>query len=230
MNTRSFASRLKAHPVSCPAKSVAVAVLVLLLSACAGQGVRRPPPEVLPTAVAAEREAGRIARVRADDEWSLTGRIAVSNAGKGGSGRIEWNQRGERYEVALSAPVTRQSWRLAGGPGEARLDGLEGGPREGVDAAAVLHEATGWDIPVEALADWLRALPAAGAAAPRIVAGPDGRPLSIEQAGWNIAYEWPLTGDLPSRLDARRGDARVRLIVDQWQGAEAAPASDGAGR
>lgn len=225
MSARSSRGPLS-RPIPRPARAVAVAMLGLLLSACAGQTVKRPPPEALPAAVAAEREAGRIARVRADGEWSLTGRIAVSNAGKGGSGRIEWNQRGERYEVALSAPVTRQSWRLAGGPGEARLEGLEGGPREGADAAAVLHEATGWDIPVEALADWLRALPAGGAA-PRIAAGPDGRPLSIEQAGWSIAYEWPVTGDLPSRLDARRGDARVRLIVDQWQGAQA---SGGAGR
>lgn len=227
MSALSFGSPARA---STAAKSVAVVVLAVLLSACAGQGVKRPPPEALPAAVAAEREAGRIARVRADGEWSLSGRIAVSNAGKGGSGRIEWSQRGERFEVALSAPVTRQSWRLAGGPGEARLDGLEGGPREGADAAAVLREATGWDIPVEALADWLRAVPAAAGAAPRIVAGPDGRPRSIEQAGWSIAYEWPPVGDLPSRLDARRGEARVRLIVDQWQDALAAPASDGAGR
>ncbi|MGJ7904811.1 lipoprotein insertase outer membrane protein LolB, partial [Lysobacter sp. 1R34A] len=157
MSALSSGSRAWASAASRAAKSVALVALAVVLSACAGHGVKRPPPEALPAAVAAEREAGRIARVRADDEWSLTGRIAVSNAGKGGSGRIEWNQRGERFEVALSAPVTRQSWRLAGGPGEARLEGLEGGPREGADAAAVLHEATGWDIPVEALADWLRA-------------------------------------------------------------------------
>ncbi|MFQ6312942.1 lipoprotein insertase outer membrane protein LolB [Lysobacter capsici] len=146
----------------------------------------------------------------------------MSNAGKGGSGRIEWTQHGERFEVALSAPVTRQSWRLAGGPGEARLEGLEGGPRSGDNAAALLLETTGWDIPVEALGNWLRGLPAEGVAAAKLTPGPDGRPLSIEQGGWTIAYQWPASGDLPSRLDARRASARVRLIVDEWQGGAAA--------
>ncbi|WP_233423915.1 lipoprotein insertase outer membrane protein LolB [Lysobacter capsici] len=204
-------------------RTTVIAMLMLGLSACVGGAVKRPAGEtVVPAADAAQREAARAQRVRAGNEWSLTGRIAVSNAGKGGSGRIEWTQRGERFEVALSAPVTRQSWRLAGGPGEARLEGLEGGPRSGDNAAALLLETTGWDIPVEALGNWLRGLPAEGGAAAKLAPGPDGRPLSIEQGGWTIAYQWPASGDLPSRLDARRASARVRLIVDEWQGGAAA--------
>lgn len=204
-------------------------MLTALLAACAGPGVRpgAPAGQAVPAADAAEREAARSARVRAAGDWSLSGRIAVSNAGKGGSGRIEWSQRGAGFDVALSAPVTRQSWRLAGAPGSARLEGLDGGPREGADAAELLFQATGWDIPVAALGDWLRGLPAGDGGDARIAPGPDGRPQSIAQGGWTIAYEWPARGDLPSRLDARRDSARVRLIVDQWQGAasEAAAAA-----
>lgn len=205
-----------------PARALAIACLALALGACVGGPVKRPVGEtVVPAADAAQREAARAARVQASRDWSLSGRIAVSSGGKGGSGRIEWSQRGERFEVALSAPVTRQSWRLSGAPGDARLDGLEGGPRAGDNAAALLRQATGWDIPVEALSSWLRGLPAEGSAAARLRPGPDGRPLSIEQGGWTIAYQWPASGDLPSRLDAQRADARVRLIVDEWQGASA---------
>lgn len=202
------------------ARLFGVAALALLLGACASAPGKRSPPsgQVVPAADAAAREAARIARLRGQDAWALSGRIAVSNAGKGGSGRIEWNQRGDAFDVALSAPVTRQSWRLSGGPDGARLEGLDGGPREGGDAAALLREATGWEIPVAALADWLRALPAAGGAQAQIAPEADGRPQSIEQGGWRIGYEWPATGDLPARLDARRDGARVRLIVDQWQG------------
>ncbi|MGO1071383.1 lipoprotein insertase outer membrane protein LolB [Lysobacter sp. CA199] len=208
------------------AKLFAAASLIALLGACAGPGIKQVPAgSVVPAADAIEREAARTTRVRARGEWSLTGRIAVSNAGKGGSGRIEWSQRGERYDVALSAPVTRQSWRLSAAADGARLEGLEGGPREGADAGQLLLETTGWDIPVAALGDWLHGLPAQSLAEARIVPGPDGRPLSIEQDGWNIVYQWPASGDLPSRLDARRAKAQVRLIVDEWKGeaTEAAP-------
>lgn len=212
------------------ARLAGLVALALLLGACASQPGRRAPPAatVVPAADAAAREVARVARLRGQADWSLNGRIAVSNAGKGGSGRIEWSQRGAEFEVALSAPVTRQSWRLRGGPGTARLEGLDGGPREGGDAAALLREATGWEIPVAALADWLRALPAQDGAQAQVAPGADGRPQAIEQGGWRIGYEWPASGDLPSRLDARRDGARVRLVVDQWQGGAESAASAGA--
>jgi outer membrane lipoprotein LolB len=172
-------------------------------------------------AVAERQQATREAELQRQTDWSLAGRIAVSNGGNGGSGRIDWTQDRAGYRVALSAPVTRQSWQLSvdGATGAARLDGLDGGPRTGSDAALLLREATGWDIPVTALGDWVRGLRASTAGASVIQFGPDLRPARIAQGGWDIVYTWPgaATADaLPARIDARRGDARVRLIVDQW--------------
>ena len=204
----------------------AIAGLALLLAACAPAPVR---PDLTPAQVAAaeavqlEREAGLQAR----QDWSLVGRIAVSSNGKGGSGRIEWSQRGATYEVGLSAPVTRQGWRLSGDAGHALLEGLEGGPRNGPDARLLLLEATGWDIPVLALADWIRGARAPSLGPARIQYGANGLPWSIEQGGWLIEYQWPeidpvgLSGPLilPTRLDATRGDASVKLLVDEWGGA-----------
>lgn len=182
------------------------------LAACATV----PPGPAVPEAEARQRQAERERRLRADTAWGLEGRLAVSTGDQGGSGRIEWTQAGDRFDVVLSAPVTRQGWRLSGGPGQARLDGIEGGPRTGTDAAALLLEATRWDIPVQSLASWLRGLPAPGAAA-RTTFAADGRLARLEQAGWTIDYAWPAgAGDLPARLDARRDAARVRLVIDRW--------------
>src|SRR3546814_19731383 len=65
---------------------------------------------------------------------SLAGRVALTNQGRGGSGRIDWRQRDQAFEVELSAPIPRKGWRLTGGPGSALLEGLDGGPRTGFDA------------------------------------------------------------------------------------------------
>lgn len=196
----------------------------LLLTAC----VARPVREALPSAQSAAAEAQQLARegnLRQQPAWSLQGRIAVSNGRKGGSGRIDWLQDGARFDVSLSAPVTRQSWRLSGDTAWARLEGLDGGMREGPDAVALLREATGWEIPLTALVDWIRGVRAQGADKASAVYGLDGRLQRIEQGGWTIDYYWPLPGSdialnsaesLPARLDARRGDASVRLIIDQW--------------
>jgi len=197
------------------------ALLPLLLAACVAPSVR---PELPPDQVAAAeaRQLARESALRPLDQWSLAGRLAVSTGSKGGSGRIDWNQDGPRFEVALSAPVTRQSWRLTGDAAGARLEGLDGGPREGPDAVQLLREATGWEIPVTALADWVRGLrsQALGPADARY--GVDGRLAKLEQGGWTIHYVWPSSAadaaaaELPTRLDAQRDEARVRLIVDQW--------------
>lgn len=202
---------------------VAVAALAVLLAACVGAPVR---PELSPAAIAAAEvaQADREQALGAQSDWSLVGRIAVSNQGKGGSGRIEWSQAGPDYRITLSAPVTRQGWQLSGHAGSARLDGLEGGPRSGTDAQALLLAATGWDIPVDALAQWVRAARSPGLGPARIDYGSDGLPWRIRQANWSIEYRWPPADAamptaqirLPKRLDVTRGEASVRLIVDEW--------------
>lgn len=202
-----------------------IAAFAVSLAACASRPVR---PDLTPAQVAAAEAAqsSREQTLRTQSHWSLAGRIAVSSNGKGGSGRIDWQQDDARYRVALSAPVTRQSWRLSGDAGQALLEGLEGGPRRGPDARLLLLEATGWDIPVAALSEWVRGGRAQTLGPARIEYGADGLPWKIEQGGWRIEYEWPErdTGTpvdvnpalLPRRLDATRGEATVKLIVDEW--------------
>lgn len=201
-----------------------------LFAACASAPPPRAPAVEDP-ALRARFEAAQQAReqaLAADTEWSLGGRIAALNAGRGGSGRLDWQQRRDGFEVSVSAPVTRQGWRLSAGPDGALLEGVEGGPRRGFDARMLLLEATGWDVPLRALPAWIRGLrePALGPA--RIEYGTDGLPRYMEQDGWRIQYHWPpATGDgtragpvLPDRVEATRGEARVRLVVDEWMGVD----------
>ena len=208
-------------------RAACVALLALLPPACA----TLPPPAPLPATVPPTAEAlqaldRREQALRATPDWSLSGRIAVVSGRQGGSGRIDWHQHGERYDISLAAPVTRQSWRLTGGPGGARLDGLEGGPRSGPDAEALLREATGWDIPVTRLADWVRAVGLDGA---EVGYSADGLPAVVRQ-DWRLDYGgWAdaALGDgqvrMPARVAAEKGTARVRLVVDGWQLGAAAP-------
>ncbi|TDK21769.1 outer membrane lipoprotein LolB [Luteimonas aestuarii] len=208
-------------------------VVAMALSACATQPRRPAGP--------ADEAAARMhdQQRAAITGWQLSGRLAVSSGSQGGSGRIEWSQDGDRYVISLSAPVTRQSWRLTGDPTGARLEGVEGGPLEGDDSERMLLAATGWRIPVRAMVAWVRGIAASEdmAAPARVVHGADNLPASLEQLGWRIDYrDWhPAATDrpaLPRRMDvvdAARGDARVRLIVDQWQVTQAQAVQPGIG-
>lgn len=196
-------------------------VLALLLASCATQSARPvPPADAGSIDLARQKQFERESVLRKQADWSLAGRVAISNGGKGGSGRIDWQQQGDAYTVSLSAPVTRQSWRLSGGSRGARLEGVEGGPREGADAGQLLRETTGWEIPVVALGDWVRGVSAQGLPQAAMRFDAAGRLIHMEQGGWAIDYRWPETASttpaLPQRVDAVKGEAKVKLIVDEW--------------
>lgn len=208
-------------------KLAIAAVATAVLAGCATTAPRAPLPPAEREAALARQES-RETTLAAEPDWSLSGRVALSNGSRGGSGRIEWLQRGAQFEVALSAPITHQGWRLRGDAGSAVLEGLDGGPRRGSDPAALLRDATGWDIPVAALGSWVRGARAPGGGAAQLQFDVDGRLSGLQQDGWALDYsDWrqqPDGGELPMRINAERDAARLRLVVDDWRtGPDPAP-------
>ena len=195
-------------------------LIALVLIGCAS-APRRPAAgqdDLLLAQVAREAELAQ------RTNWRLSGRIAVSDGRDGGSGQIAWTQRGERYEIALNAPVTRRSWRLVGEPGYARLEGLDGGPFIGDSAETLLQEHLDWTVPLSDLAAWVRGIRAPGTAAIRFAAS--GLPEQMAQGGWTIDYrsfDQGLDPAMPSRVFAARGARRVRLQVSDWSFAPGSP-------
>lgn len=207
--------------------ALSIAVSGVLLAGCQTVAVQPSPPVVDATvAQAAQRTREATLGLAAGDcatpNWAMTGRVALSNGRDGGSGRIEWLQGDGRLQVGLSAPVTRQGWVLAVDAGEATLDGVPNGPLRGPDASALLRDATGWEIPVSALGCWLRGARAGAAfGAAEIAYDASLRPFRMTQGGWTIDYaDWkadPASGlPMPGRINAQRGENRVRLVVDRW--------------
>src|SRR5690606_17894130 len=109
------------------AHGLLLAATLLLLGGCASHSARKAPPVAAEVEMATQQ--AREAVLLADPDWSLAGRVALANGSRGGSGRLEWRQAADHYSVALSAPITRQSWRLTVNPGGATIEGLDGGPR-----------------------------------------------------------------------------------------------------
>jgi outer membrane lipoprotein LolB len=204
------------NPASSPlARFLLACALFALLPACAPRVVRTTPPADAERAEAMQLERERT--LAADASWSFAGRIALSSGQAGGSGRLDWAQDGADFDVRLSAPVTRQGWRLHRVGERVRLEGLDGGPREGVDAEALLQEATGWRLPIADLPAWVRGVRGNGTQA-RVEYDADGRLAVLEQSGWRVEYRgWsadPLP--MPTKIHARRADASVRLAIESW--------------
>jgi outer membrane lipoprotein LolB len=208
-------------------RALPVALACLLVAGCRGMPARpAASPDSEAAAAAQQARASALGLASGDcaaPGWVMTGRAALSNGKEGGSGQVEWTQGGGRLRLLLTAPITRQYWLLEAEPAGATLQGLPSGPLRGDDAAQLMRQATGWDIPVAALGCWLRAVAAnpASAGAERIEFGLDLLPRRLEQGGWTVDYsDWkrdPFSRlPMPSRITAQRGEDRIRLIVDRW--------------
>ncbi len=192
---------------------VAIAAAVGLLAGCAVA-----PKPVVSDRQALADQAARERQLGQREAWALRGRLAVSGNGDGGSGQLQWRQSGHDTTFEVRAPVSRQTWRLLANSAQARLEGLEGGIREGRDAASLVRDEIGWELPIEHLAAWVRGMRGPGRAS--VEFDRHGLPARIEQHGWQIEYRgWDRaqTPPMPSRVFASRGDHRVRLAIEQWQ-------------
>ena len=189
------------------------AALLLLLAACAGPRVR--PQQADPASLA--RQTAREQALAAHPDWSLRGRLGVSDGRDSGSGSLEWEQQGDGFRFRVHAPVTGKTWVLQGRDGHVVLEGLRERPIEGGDAARLLERELGWRVPVAELAHWARAMRAAGPA--HVTFRADGLPATIEQAGWRVEYldyDDSRAPALPRKVFASHGDYKVRLAIREW--------------
>lgn len=150
------------------------------------------------------------------DLFRLSGRLAVSDGKDGGSAGFLWIQRGDRIEFELRQPVSQRTWKLVADDTGATLEGGDDGPRSAASAEALLIEALGWHVPVDALRDWVRGLPTAG---PVVASERDaqGRLSMLEQDGWRVEYrDWLDGGDWPTRVRAQQPPYSVRLNIKNW--------------
>jgi outer membrane lipoprotein LolB len=192
---------------------IALSVAVLSRAACAGPVRKSIPPDAAKMAQQSVRESTLAARV----DWSLRGRLGVSDGHDSGSGSLEWTQQASTFRFSVHAPVTGKTWVLSGDDTHARLDGLREQPIEGDEAASLLRRELGWEVPVAELRYWVRAQRAPGTAI--IEFRDDGLPALITQAGWTVRYldyDLAQAPPLPSKVFATRGDRKVRLAIREW--------------
>lgn len=195
-----------------PAASLGILLLcTLLLGGCA----------LLPWNWGDEPPRGRYPQTGTErllTRFTLSGRIALATGTESASGRFDWQQDIDHFSIRLRAPISGQSWRLSGDAGQATLEGLGAEPLRGRSAEALLKRELGYDLPVTALQQWVQGRSVDPTS--RWQRDADGWPTALDEAGWHIEYrDWHagFNPPLPARIDARRGDTRVRLAIADWQ-------------
>ena len=187
---------------------------VVLLSSCATR----------PTALTTPDAAQQSALLRELPAYTLEGRVAVRAGEEGWQANVRWRQNGAVSEVRLSGPFGAGALQLRYDGEALALTTARGDTLRGEDATLTLRQQLGFDPPLAELRHWLLAEPAPQDADIALEAAANGRPASMQQQDWQLAFEGyraeRLKGALlqmPRRINATRADVRLRLVVDRWK-------------
>lgn len=194
------------------ARTLTLYLLLLLLAGCAGWGQRAP------TSAGWQAHSQQLAALQ---QWNASGKLAVRTATSSESASMVWQQRGQNTHLQLSGP-------LGVGATTIDSDGRQLEIRQGdehrtldISTADAIALNTGWDLPLHALAYWLRGLPAPASEVQLIELDPHSEMLQrLQQDNWVVDYEEYAQFQafaLPTRLQIQRGATRVRVIISHWQ-------------
>lgn len=194
------------------------AFAAILLAACAAV----PPLDSEQRARAPLYEQ-RLARLSTVESWALEGRLAVSDKAEGGSGQLSWRQHDGSSRMDFHGALGRGAWRLVADASGAELEFADGTLHRARSIDSLVRRHVGWDVPVEALAWWVRGLAAPGRVQQRLL-DEEGRLSELRQNGWNIEFGryGPVSGlgggvTMPLRMTARQADRTVKLAIRRWE-------------
>lgn len=156
--------------------------------------------------------------------FAINARFALRHTPSGAppestGGRLDWQYRDGASLVLIANPLGIGLAELETRPGMARLSTGDKRQYTGTDAEALLYEVTGQALPIRHLPAWLLGRANADG---QLTRDRQGRPLRLQEAGWEIDYEYTEENDsaLPQRLLLRRPpDLELRLRIEEWKSA-----------
>ena len=153
--------------------------------------------------------------------WEIRGRLGIQTENTGGGLDIIWKQSDEEYSIRLIAPLATGNYLILGNDDFAEVrypDGQKAIIHNVDDVFSVTLEI---DLPVTAIKDWIRGLPAKTLSVDSIRRNEQGMINKLKQSGWNVEMT-DYSGNkifLPHAIYLTRDDdpeLDIRLVIRQW--------------
>ena len=154
------------------------------------------------------------------DQFQILGKISVRDTQDHFSSRFSWIQTEIGYQIELWGPLGQGRTRLHGDDKLLTITDSAGKVQVEGPPAEVMRTNLGWELPLEVLPQWMLGRPADGHQVEGRNFDEEGVLVEFYQLGWHVLYDRFSQGEgpaRPGRIDAVRGEYRIRLIVSQWQ-------------
>ena len=155
----------------------------------------------------------------APSAFDLSGRVLVGYDGRAFSSGLRWQHVPHRDEIWLLTPLGQALAHIVSTDEGATVTGADRNQYQGADAEALTRQALGWELPLTRLQYWVRGEVAPGSAPRNVQRDPEGRLTGLVQDEWHITLEYP-EGEfrrLPRRVELRRANESIRLVIDAWR-------------
>jgi outer membrane lipoprotein LolB len=153
--------------------------------------------------------------------WEVRGRLGVQTQSTGGSVDLIWKQSREDYSIRLILPLGSGSYLIQGNGRYAVIRYPDGRKKSVRNIDNIFSSVLGVSLPVNAIRDWVRGLPARSLPIDEMQWDDQGLLNTVQQSGWT-AEMTSYSGDdllLPHEIYLSRSDDEdldIRLLLKQW--------------
>ncbi len=153
--------------------------------------------------------------------WEVRGRLGVQTEETGGSADLIWKQSNQDYSIRLILPLGAGSYLIEGNDQGAVVRYPNGQKRQVSNIDNVFSSILGVSLPVSAIRDWVRGLPARSMTVETIQWNDQGLLDTIKQSGWTVEMTDYEGSELllPHSVYLSREDNEeldIRLVLRQW--------------
>ena len=153
--------------------------------------------------------------------WEVRGRLGVQTEKNGGSLDVIWQQYEQDYTIRLIAPLASGNYLIQGNAEYAEVRHPDGHKEIIDDVDKIFSSVLQVELPVAAIRDWLRGLPAKRLSIQEITWNEKGLINVIRQAGWRVEMKKYTGTDIlmPHVIYLSRADNAeldIRLAIRRW--------------
>lgn len=192
---------------------IIILLLMVSLSACVTVPTKK---QALNQNISWQQRQNKLSTLTA---WTVKGAIGVHNQKDGWSASVNWQQIHNQYQLQLFGPLGAGLIRLNGTKGHVTLLTANNKKAQASSGDALLHQQTGWNLPVDNFYYWIRGIPAPGLVAEQKLDAYN-HLQQLQQQGWTINYlgYTAVKGiDLPNKIELLAQNVKIRLVINNWQ-------------
>ncbi len=188
----------------------------LVLTACTTTAPKGPGQS--PDSPQWRQHQAEVARI---SQYDTRGAFAYLSDKQKVYARFNWQQTSpERYRLLLTNPLGSTELQLDAAPGHVQLVDNKGQRYTATDAEEMIGKLTGMPIPINSLRQWMLGLPG-DATDYKLDSNYRLSEVNYTQGGkdWKVTYSdynTQVKPALPSNMELRQGDQRIKLKMDNW--------------